>query len=449
MALLIALPEGNRLGSYLLLSLQVANVVPAAAMVRGPPLLRLESVIWLLLLGGFAICQLMSFFWSYTTTLANGLEHSVSLLLLTFLAGCVNNTSSLYLYPFVARWDRRNVSALATGEGLSGILVSLIALAQNVGGAKPNFSVLVYFQCVSAMYLFTFVSFVFLLREQQRHQAARRTTILTGKTGQLSARATAAAVEADAEAEAGSSFGIVQSRPATTDGHNRLLLLSDEDSLVLPLAAAPSSSVFLLPPTILHLIWPYLLVQFVSAAWAYGVIPALIPIATTGYEHQPHVMQFSSFVSMALDPLSRALTHFVRLYRLGVPFVFVNVFAGLVVVAAILSPRPPFDAHPLGGAFVIVCNGAFTASFAFCSTMVYYSIHKALGKQSMGTSFQSVPAAENEDVSTPTPRGEALPLEQQHEEQVGKWQEGFRWSSFVIQLGAFLGSLLTFLLLLK
>jgi hypothetical protein len=37
------------------------------------------------------------------------------------------------MYPFVARWPIQYTSALATGEGLAGVVVAIIAAAQNAG----------------------------------------------------------------------------------------------------------------------------------------------------------------------------------------------------------------------------------------------------------------------------------------------------------------------------
>ena len=352
-------------------------------MLRGPEAMHLESVIWTLLLGGILISQLMSFCWSYTTDMSNdnvkgsGNPHSIALIILTFFAGTINNSSSLYLYPFVARWESRNVSALATGEGLSGILVSLLALAQNVGGTLPRFSATVFFQGVSAFYLFSVLGFMYLLREQKRQEARKMTT---------TARATRVAETA------------VEETRHTSDiaAYKRLLLLhqsttheeNEESTLVLPLSS-PSSSPSPSPPKqkpVLHLIYPLLLAQFGISAWAYGVIPALTPISTGGYQHSGKILQFSSFVSMALDPLSRALTHYYRCYRLVLLFGIVNLLAILLAVAAGMAPRPPFWEWEGGGVFVIVVNGGFTAAFAFCSTMIYFSIRLALqlrGEQKM------------------------------------------------------------------
>lgn len=164
-----ALPEGSHSGSYLLVALQAANVVPALAMIdRWPKPLHdrrpsLETAIWLQLAAGFSVCQAISWLWDRTSAV-NGQPHAVALIALVFVAGAVNNSSSLLFYPYVARWPRRFITDLAVGEGLSGPLVALLALAQNVGSQRPNFSTRVYYQIVSLLYLPSVAAYVFLRR---------------------------------------------------------------------------------------------------------------------------------------------------------------------------------------------------------------------------------------------------------------------------------------------
>jgi hypothetical protein len=162
------LPEGTHTGSYLLVSLQAANIVPALAMIESRRVhlsrrLSLEAAIWLQLVLGFVVCQAISLLWDRTSTV-QGAQHSVALIALVFLAGAVNNSSSLCLYPFVSRWPRRFITDLAVGEGLSGPLVSLIAAIQDVGGERPRFSTRAFYQLVSLLYLPAVAAYFFLLR---------------------------------------------------------------------------------------------------------------------------------------------------------------------------------------------------------------------------------------------------------------------------------------------
>ena len=174
-----------------------------------------------------------------------------------------------------------------------------------------------------------------------------------------------------------------------------------------------------------------------------------------------------------------------------------NFLAILLAVAAGMAPRPPFWEWEKGGGFVVVVNGLFTAAFAFCSTMIYFSIHLALQLQQQreeeeegeegreeevgggvvvagaAAAFETLVVMKEEEEGEEDGREEqdglgssrrglvmsALTEEKGRErgkedekkqwleqEQVLRWQEGFRWSSFVIQIGAFVGALVTFLL---
>lgn len=40
----------------------------------------------------------------------------------------------------------------------------------------------------------------------------------------------------------------------------------------------------------------------------------------TGYRDASHILQYSSLVSMCMDPAARFATHYVRVYRLGAMF---------------------------------------------------------------------------------------------------------------------------------
>lgn len=161
-ALVRTTPEGNHLATYLLFALQASNVFPAIIMLESKLLARcfpLETAIWLQLVCGFLAAQAISLFWDRTSR-----ARSVALIFLVFLAGAVNNSSSLCLYPYVSRWPRRFITDVAVGEGLSGPLVSVLALVQDVGGSKPRFSTRVYYQLVSLLYGPALLAYVFLLR---------------------------------------------------------------------------------------------------------------------------------------------------------------------------------------------------------------------------------------------------------------------------------------------
>ena len=90
--------------------------------------LEIVTVIVLLSLGAVA-CALLSLFWDNTTTVL-GSEHSVALFGLLFVLSLVDCTSSVVFVPFMKHLPAVYLSALYIGEGLSGVLPSLLGLGQ-------------------------------------------------------------------------------------------------------------------------------------------------------------------------------------------------------------------------------------------------------------------------------------------------------------------------------
>jgi riboflavin transporter 2 len=74
----------------------------------------------------------LAFFWKETAYIA-GAERSVALLILAFFLATVDCTSSVAFVPYMASFREVYLSPYFVGEGLSGLLPSLVALSQGVG----------------------------------------------------------------------------------------------------------------------------------------------------------------------------------------------------------------------------------------------------------------------------------------------------------------------------
>ncbi len=139
--------------------------------------------------------------------------------------------------------------------------------------------------------------------------------------------------------------------------------------------------------------------------------------------------------------------------------------AAVIMAAAAASPHPPLAGLQGGGALIVLVNGAFTASFAFCSTMVYFATHRRLSssmaplEDAAGTGVG--PAVAAAAAATALASGvEPLMLEdgsdrrlsssrQEGREEVVvrlQRQHGFKQSAFAVQAGAFVGAFTTWLL---
>ena len=90
--------------------------------------LEIVTVVLLLSLGAVA-CALLSYFWASTTTVL-GSEHSVALFVFLFVFSLVDCTSSVVFVPFMKHLPAVYLSALYIGEGLSGVMPSLLGLGQ-------------------------------------------------------------------------------------------------------------------------------------------------------------------------------------------------------------------------------------------------------------------------------------------------------------------------------
>ncbi|KAK3894262.1 hypothetical protein Pcinc_001980 [Petrolisthes cinctipes] len=134
--LLVAqLPEGWNLPSYLAVIIQIANVGPLAySLLRSlRPGVRPAPVVYLVLSLGCVASLLLALIWQETSWIA-GAEHSTGLLAMVFLLALVDCTSSVLFLPYMAVWRQIYLSSYLVGEGLSGLLPALVALAQGVGG---------------------------------------------------------------------------------------------------------------------------------------------------------------------------------------------------------------------------------------------------------------------------------------------------------------------------
>ncbi|XP_077982489.1 solute carrier family 52, riboflavin transporter, member 3-B-like [Glandiceps talaboti] len=129
------LPEGWNLPSYLVIIIQVANIGPLFFTIASRFTHRRIEIPtnYIIISVGAASCILLSFYWDVTTYI-NGTEHSTALLALSFSLALVDCTSSVSFLAFMSIYPMGYMTAYFIGEGLSGLVPSLIALIQGVGG---------------------------------------------------------------------------------------------------------------------------------------------------------------------------------------------------------------------------------------------------------------------------------------------------------------------------
>lgn len=128
-------PEGWELPSYLSLLIQFANVGPLAVTIIHkfcPGRLREGRVIFVILAVGAVSCILLAFLWQETSWVGSS-RRSTALLCLIFFLSLVDCTSSVTFLPYMTRLRPDYLISYFIGEGLSGLVPALLALAQGVG----------------------------------------------------------------------------------------------------------------------------------------------------------------------------------------------------------------------------------------------------------------------------------------------------------------------------
>lgn len=207
--LALALPECYRLAAILSVVIQLANI--------GPLVVTVGKLIWrkltwkqlhlevgailLLVFIGVVSSVFLTLFWSRVDVIADQ-RHSWVLTLLVFLLAFVDCSSSVLFVPFMKHFPVLYLSGLFIGEGLSGVLPSVLALIQgsvnnSIGCSDRNtvhreeefdlrFSPSVYFTLLAAMMAACGISFVALLllpQPKREREKAERSALVAGENG--------------------------------------------------------------------------------------------------------------------------------------------------------------------------------------------------------------------------------------------------------------------------
>ncbi|XP_022336411.2 solute carrier family 52, riboflavin transporter, member 3-A-like isoform X2 [Crassostrea virginica] len=132
------LPEGWKLPSYLSVIIQIANIGPlfvTLCNVFAPGKLNIKGVVYVILGIGSLSCLLLALLWK-TTAYVAGEERSITLLILQFFLALVDCTTSVVFLPFMTLFKADYMTAYFIGEGMSGMVPSLVALGQGSGSVS-------------------------------------------------------------------------------------------------------------------------------------------------------------------------------------------------------------------------------------------------------------------------------------------------------------------------
>lgn len=198
------LPEGWALPASMVLAVQLANVglLLFALLKRLRPRAAESQYIYgLLVIGTLAL--LLNAFLYPQTVLIGSTDRSIAFLVLTFFAALVGCTSSVLFYPYLRHFRDVYLVTYLFGEGLSGFLPSIIALAQGVGGAPtcvigpdnivhqvnpdPRFGITVFLLLLTGLSAVSLVSFTSIDR-WKRFDSERVTPAAVNKDEEATAR---------------------------------------------------------------------------------------------------------------------------------------------------------------------------------------------------------------------------------------------------------------------
>ncbi|KAM4609613.1 solute carrier family 52, riboflavin transporter, member 3-A [Polymixia lowei] len=361
------LPEGWELPSYLTVIIQVANLGPLLVTLMHklcPGRLRESVVIYTILSIGILSCFLLAFFWDETTVVA-GASHSTAFFIITFFLSLVDCTSSVTFLPFMMQLPAKYITTYFIGEGLSGFIPGLVALAQGVGMAKcvnnstgnftgdgdlwsvetqylpPNFSAEVFFFFLAAMMCVSLAAFCALNRLPRTFELSTE-NLVPDTVASVCSGLDNPVAEIDGE------------------GVKRLDKGTDQSS---PLLAKPKHSMY-------QLTFIYFLVVWVNAA-TNGLLPSVqtyscMPYGNLAYHLSAALASMSNPVAciIAMFFPNRSLVFLGMLGLLGTGFGSYN------MAMAAMSPCPLLQNVAVGEAIIVLSWVFFTGTLSYVKVMV-------------------------------------------------------------------------------
>ena len=170
-------PEGWALPSYLTLAIAISNIGPLIIIlfkIIFKERLNERIFIYIEIIVGIISCALIAEYWNKTSYFA-GQQRSVFFIILVFLLGTLDTTSTVTYADYMKRYNSKLLNALYLGESLTSLIPSILASIQGVGGeaicrenstypeySAPRFSVQVYFWIFVGLIFLSLVAFLIL-----------------------------------------------------------------------------------------------------------------------------------------------------------------------------------------------------------------------------------------------------------------------------------------------
>ncbi|XP_038165211.1 solute carrier family 52, riboflavin transporter, member 3-A [Cyprinodon tularosa] len=358
-----ALPEGWELPSFLTVIIQLANLGPLLVTIMHklcPGRLNERAVIYSILSIGIISCILLIFFWDKTTVVA-GAPHSTAFFIITFFLSLVDCTSSVTFLPFMMQLPPKYITTYFIGEGLSGFIPGVIALAQGVGMAKcvntsqtvgnhtdeevwsmqteylpPNFSTEVFFSFLAAMMCISLVAFLGLNRLPRTFDLSTE-NLVPDTVGSVSSGLENPVAETDGE----------ERKPQREDGEK----------------AERHHSTY-------QLVYIYFLVVWVNAS-TNGLLPSVQTYSCMPYGNLAY--HLSAALASVANPVACTIAMFFQnrsLIFLGMLTVLGTGFGSYNMAMAAMSPCPLLHGSAAGEAIIVISWLLFTGTLSYVKVMV-------------------------------------------------------------------------------
>ncbi|KAM8864299.1 solute carrier family 52, riboflavin transporter, member 3-A isoform 1-T2 [Spinachia spinachia] len=369
------LPEGWDLPSYLTVIIQLANVGPLLVTLMHklcPGRLKEPVVIYCILSVGVLSCVLLAFFWDKTTVVA-GATRSTAFFVITFFLSLVDCTSSVTFLPFMMQLPANYITTYFIGEGLSGFIPGVVALAQSVGIAKcvnssqsagnhtdgglwsshteylpPNFSTEVFFVLLAAMMCVSLAAFGALNRLPRTYELSTENLVPDGVASVRSGLGNPGAENPGAETEGAAE--VVECQREWAAGSE-------------PPSASPKHSVY-------QLTFIYFMVVWVNCA-TNGVLPSVQTYSSKPYGNLAY--HLSAALASVANPVACTIAMFFQnrsLVFLGVMTALGTGFGSYNMAMAAMSPCPLLQGSVAGEIVIVLSWLFFTGTLSYVKVMV-------------------------------------------------------------------------------
>ncbi|XP_070494260.1 solute carrier family 52, riboflavin transporter, member 3-A-like [Chironomus tepperi] len=318
------LPEFWNLASYLVIIIQIANIGPLAyTLTQKYCPIADNIIIYALLAIGVISGGLIPFFYDITVYFLST-DRSLVFFIFTFCFALVGCTSSVLFMPYFGRFRGIYLITYLIGEGLSGLVPSILGLIQGVGGNAqckvidddivpfyplPRFSTQTFFLIIFSLLVASLLAFILLDRLKSVRDEYANVKILNGNNYQY-----------------------------------------DDTSMTSDPAPKEIESVDL--STINYrclLVYIGILCMFVNA-----IVPSIMPFSTLPYGNVTYHLAIT--LSLMANPIACFIAMFVKKNSVNHIFIISIIFVPFLsyaITTAVLSPAPPLTENTFGEFLVI------------------------------------------------------------------------------------------------